>query len=304
MEHATDAQTLFIQAMDALQDDAYEEAMELLYAALDEMQNTPESDRTFLATLHLVLGQVNADVDEIEQAREHLTIAHDLYRDLDDPVGRALVRLELGELAFWEEQYTVAQKHYQRVLELLDDGQELEAQAMALMRLGAIAFEEDEIELVRSYYERSLRLFEALGDMLSAAGVVIELANALQNETPAEAEALFQKGYTLAKEAGSNYLASLAAHGLGVLAANRGDWQQARDYYHQALDLKIISGDYEGQIFTYLALGAAERELGNETEARRLWKRAVELARREGMEEIEDIAQALIRSEPIDWVGR
>lgn len=304
MTTATDAQTLFLQAMDALQDDAYEEATDLLYAALEHLQNASDApDLSFTATIHLLLGQISADMGDIEQAREHLAMAHDLYRERNDPIGRARVRLELGELAFWEEQYGVAQKHYQRVLELLDDDQELEAQAMALMRLGAIAFEEDEIDQAHTYYERSLRLFEQLGDTLSAAGTTIELANILQSEKPDAAEQLFLKGYALANEAGSNYLASLAAHGLGVLAADRGDWQQARDHYRTAIDLKIRCGDHEGQIFTYLALGTAERELGHEAAARRAWQRAAELARREGMDEVEEIVQALMRSEPIDWVG-
>jgi len=291
MTSATVAQTLFLQAMDALQDDAYEKAADLLYSAL------------LTAAIHLVLGQINADMGDIEQARTHLAIAHDIYRDRNDSIGRARVRLELGELAFWEEQYSIAQKHYERVLDLLDHDQECEAQAIALMRLGAIAFEEDEIDQAYTFYERSLKIFEELGDTLSAAGAVLELANTLQSENPSKSERLFRKGFTLANEAGSNYLASLAAHGLGVLAADRGNWQQALTYYRTAIDLKIRCGDHEGLIFTYLAIGAAEREQGDETAAHRAWKRAAELAHHEGMNEVEDIARALIRSEPIDWIG-
>ncbi len=304
MTSAIDARTLFLQAMDALQDDAYEKAADLLYSALNHLQHADDAPNLALkAAIHLMLGQLNADMDEIAQAREHLAIAHELYREFNDPIGRARVRLELGEIAFWEEQYTIAQKHYERVLALLDHDQEREAQAMALMRLGAIAFEEDEIDRAYTFYERSLKIFEELGDTLSAAGAILELANTLQSEKPAEAERLFLKGFTLANEAGSNYLASLASHGLGVLAADRGDWRQALDYYRTAIDLKNRCGDHEGLIFTYLALGTAERELGDETAAQRAWEQAAELARREGMNEVEDIAKALMRSEPIDWVG-
>jgi len=130
---------------------------------------------------------------DIEQARTHLAIAHDIYRDRNDSIGRARVRLELGELAFWEEQYSIAQKHYERVLDLLDHDQECEAQAIALMRLGAIAFEEDEIDQAYTFYERSLKIFEELGDTLSAAGAVLELANTLQSENPSKSERLFRR---------------------------------------------------------------------------------------------------------------
>lgn len=255
--------------------------------------------------LRLLIGRSAFELDDIERAREELTLAYDLFREKGNTAGQARVRLELGELAFWQEQYDLAKRHYQRALSLLDgvdpEGME-DVLALAHLRLGTIAFEEEEIEAAQDHYRQAIDLFVQLDDSLSAANALIELATCLQIEDPAQARQLFERGLALAQQAGDDYLTSVALHGLGVLAAEQGQWRQALSCYRQALELQERCGDQEGQIFTYLALGIAEQELGHTRKARAAWKRALRLAEKEELEDVTLVVQALLESRNPDWL--
>lgn len=296
-------QRAFQTGSEHFQREEFELAIEWFEKALEIA--VEQQSRETEAILRLLIGRSAFELDDIGRAREELTLAHDLFREEGNTAGQARARLELGELAFWQEQYELAQRHYRRALSLLDgvDPQGVEdVLALAHLRLGTIAFEEEELEAAQSHYRQAVDLFIQLDDSLSAANALIELATCLQIEDPAQARQFFERGMALAQQAGDDYLTSVALHGLGVLAAEEGRWHQALSYYRQALELQERCGDQEGQIFTYLALGIAEQELGHARKAHTAWKRALRLAEKEELEDVVLVVQALLESRNPDWL--
>lgn len=288
-----EARETFAQALDLFDDGAYTKALHLLEAVLRWAVEQDRSEQEAIA--RFFLGQILAGADEMEGARTQLTTAHDRFRELGDSAGQARARLELGELAYLERHYDLAVKHFERVLEVLDDAEESEAHAMACARLGAIAAEEDDLEGAYRYYEQALAYHKVAGDTLSAANTTLEFASVLQTRDPERSRRLFERGRDLAQRAGSDYLTSMALHGLGVLHANAEEWKEAQQAYQAALELKERCDDREGEIFTYLALGAAERELGHGHSAHSAWQRALALAEAEEMKDVANAARLLLQ---------
>ncbi len=305
MDSSQALQRAFEAGVEHLRREEYEEAIQCFEEGLKLA--TEQRYQELEASFRLLIGQSAFELDDITRAREELVQAYELFRAVDDPIGQARARLELGELAFWNEQYDLAQRHYQRVLDLLaevnPDETTSEILALAHVRLGAIAFEEEEkLEAAQAHYQQAFTYYVQIDEPLNAANVVIELASNLQLEDPEQARHFFEEGKALAQQAGDDYLASIALHGLGVLAADQGRWSEALSWYRQALELKERCGDQEGQVFTYLALGVAERELGHQREARAAWQRALRLAKQEDLEDVALVVQALIESNVQDWL--
>ncbi|GEM_PF-3716264 len=302
MDAVQAAQRAFQAGIEHFKREEYDEAIACFERSL--AWATSQESRELEAHLRLLIGRSAFELDDVPRAREELALALEGFRQLQDTEGQVQARLELGELAFWHEQYELARRHYRRALELLNTVTPEDEEKLALihLRLGAIAFEEEEVEAAHAHYRRALACYRRLGDTLSAANLLIELANNVQLEDPEQAREFFEQGRQLAQEAGDDYLTSLALHGLGVLAADGGRWDEALSWYHQALTLKEHCGDREGQIFTYLALGAAYREMGQADQTRAAWRKALRLAEQEELDDIVVVVRALIESRVEDWL--
>jgi DNA-binding winged helix-turn-helix (wHTH) protein/tetratricopeptide (TPR) repeat protein len=78
-----------------------------------------------------------------------------------------------------------------------------------------------------------------------------------------------------------------AAYGnLGILADNRRDYVTARRYYERALALYLTEGERAGESAVYSNLAVIERKLGNMDAAATLQRRAVDLQRRIGLNQM------------------
>lgn len=292
------AQATLTQAIDLFNEDNLDDALPLFEQSLEWYQDQKDAENE--AIVHFFIGQILAAGDDIEAARSEITTAHSLFRDLGDDVGRARMRLELGELAYWEQHYDIATRHFGRVVELLTDANAEDVLAMAHARLGAIFTEQENVGTAQEHYTAALNLYDRTGDTFSAANTLIELASAIQEEEPARARRLFERGRDLAQSAGSDYLASMALHGLGVLHADAEEWGDAVQSYKIALELKQRCDDHEGEIFTLLALGAAQQELGHEHTARQSWKKALRLAREQDLGDVANVARTLLEGDDVD----
>ncbi|MDQ7029217.1 MAG: tetratricopeptide repeat protein [Ardenticatenia bacterium] len=302
MDTVQAAQHAFEAGIEHFKREEYDQAIACFEQGLAWATN--QANRELEAHLRLLIGQSAFELDDVPRAREELVQAHELFRQLGDRSKQAHTRRELGELTFWHEQYELAQRHYRRALELLQEIESDDIETLALIhtRLGAIAFEQEELDIAHTHYQQALACYHQLGDTVSAANLLIELATNVQPEDPNRARELFEQGHLLAQQAGDEYLASVALHGLGVLAADNGRLDEAVSWYRQALTLKEHCGDQEGQIFTYLALGAAYRELGRIDQARAAWQQALRLAKHEEFEDVVVVVRALIESRVEDWL--
>lgn len=296
---AQQAEATLSRAVDLFNDEHLDDALPLFEESLSWYSD--QKDKENEAIVHFFIGQILTASEDIEAARTEITVAHSLFRELGDDVGRARMRLELGELAYWEQHYDIATKHFQRVIETLSDAEAPDVLAMAHARLGAIFTEEDNLDVAQKHYTSALNLYDQTGDTFSAANTLIELASAVQEEEPERARRLFERGRDLAQSNGSDYLASMALHGIGVLHADAEEWGEAIQSYKIALELKQRCDDHEGEIFTLLALGAAQRELDYEHSARESWKKALRLAQAQDLDDVADVARTLLEGDEINY---
>lgn len=292
------AQRTLTQAVDLFNEKKLDDALPLFEQSLEWYEDQKDEENE--AIVHFFIGQIFAAADDIEGARAEITAAHSLFQDIGDDVGRARMRLELGELAYWEQHYDIATRHFGRVVDVLTDNDAKDVLAMAHARLGAIFTERENLGTAQEHYTTALNLYDQTGDTFSAANTLLELASVVQEEEPARARRLFERGRDLAQSAGSDYLASMALHGLGVLHADAEEWDEAVRSYKIALELKQRCDDHEGEIFTLLALGAAQRELGHEHTARQSWKKALRLAREQDLDDVADVARTLLEGNGVD----
>lgn len=292
------AQATLTQAVDLFNAENLDDALPLFEQSLEWYKD--QKDKENEAIVHFFIGQILAASDDIQAARSEITTAHSLFRDIGDDIGRARMRLELGELAYWEQHYDIATRHFERVVDVLTDTDAEDVLAMAHARLGAIFTEQDNPSGAQEHYSIALDLYDRTGDTFSAANTLIEFASIIQEEEPARARRLFERGRDLAQSTGSDYLASMALHGLGVLHADAEEWGDAVQSYKIALELKQRCADHEGEIFTLLALGAAQQEIGHEHSARESWKKALRLAKEQNLDDVANVARTLLKGDDVD----
>ncbi|MGB5772089.1 MAG: tetratricopeptide repeat protein, partial [Crocosphaera sp.] len=64
---------------------------------------------------------------------------------------------------------------------------------------------------------------------------------------------------------------------LGMVAQEKREWQQAEQYYQQALDIKIEYGDRYSQASTLHCLGSVAEEVGELTQAKSYYLQALQI---------------------------
>ncbi len=69
-----------------------------------------------------------------------------------------------------------------------------------------------------------------------------------RRQEPADALALYRRSHDVAIGIGEHVLAAEALNGIAVVYVNRGEWESARDYLHQALDVGAESEELRGRI--------------------------------------------------------
>jgi tetratricopeptide (TPR) repeat protein len=97
------------------------------------------------------------------------------------------------------------------------------------------------------------------------------------------AEASYQKalslhlGVTIFEEKQKGILSAGIYHQLGMVAREQRQWEQAEQYYQQALDIKIEFKDRYSQVSTYQQLGMAAQEQRQWEQAEQYYQQALEI---------------------------
>jgi DNA-binding CsgD family transcriptional regulator/tetratricopeptide (TPR) repeat protein len=177
-----------------------------------------------------------------DEVRVH-TVGAESARAAGQSVAAATVTLLLGRGLSELRQWDAAEQAVLEALRLYRARGDARLEAHALIYLGLVAFERGRIEHGVAITRQAAQLCQETGEQLG-------LGTALGN--------LAEAHYVL------------------------GEYQHARDLSHQALEVHGQTGNRDGAICCWLALGNVERDAGHTTQALRCYRTAAQLSREIG----------------------
>jgi tetratricopeptide (TPR) repeat protein len=115
-------------------------------------------------------------------------------------------------------------------------------------------------------------------------GTIVEAGSKyLESNNYQKAKEIYQKSLELIKQISESYsqlkqsLQAGTLHNLGIVAEELREWEQARSYYQQAIEIKIEYGDRYSQASTLHQLGRVAQELREWEQARSYYQQAIEI---------------------------
>ncbi|MDB9391518.1 tetratricopeptide repeat protein, partial [Microcystis aeruginosa] len=92
-----------------------------------------------------------------------------------------------------------------------------------------------------------------------------------------QARSYYQQAIEIYIEYGDRYSQATTLHQLGIVAQELREWEQARSYYQQALEIKIEYGDRYEQAGTLHNLGAVAEGVGELSQAKSYYLQALQI---------------------------
>ncbi len=195
------------------------------------------------ATAHHDVGIAAAIHGRLDDAETHLQTALHIYEDLADPRGQALVADSFGNMCCLAGRYADGVRYHRRALaNYLDAGDDPLAARTRGNLAWSLYLQGDHAAAVDAYQD-ALRAFQANGDEIGRAGVLLNLSQLhLDQERPADA---------------------LTTAG-------------------QAAEIYVRSGHMRRHVMALWRLATAQHRLGDVDAARAGWRHALELLRESG----------------------
>lgn len=202
----------------------YRAAIDLLHG-IHRRWNQGEIDQTTQCDFFFRLGELQERVGENEIAKQHFEQSYQLATDLKDNKRLIDALWGKGLVAYNTSQYAPALQYLEDALAMGADHASPESLAYIYKNISNIYSQQDELERSNIYIKQAL-------DISRANNIQIEVAGSLNN--------------------------------LGVNEYMLGDYDAARDYYQQALDVYLAIGYRSGIALCYSNLGDVAFDKGME----------------------------------------
>ena len=260
----------------------YEEAARQYQRSLDI--NERLGDQAGMATSYHQLGILAQLRGDYEEAARQYQRSLDISERLGDQAGMARSYHQLGMLAQDRGDYEEAARQYQRSLDINERLGDQAGMATSYHQLGILAQLRGDYEEAARQYQRSLDINERLGDQ---AGMATQLPPA-RHRSPRTAGTMRRPpASTSAPSTSTSGSATRPAwprsyHQLGMLAQDRGDYEEAARQYQRSLDINERLGDQAGMASSYHQLGILAQDRGDYEEAARQYQRSLDISERLG----------------------
>jgi tetratricopeptide (TPR) repeat protein len=131
-------------------------------------------------------------------------------------------------------------------------------QAKALSTAGRLAYRQGDYARARVLHEQALALSRETGDLRDLGQALSDLGGvSLAEDDPDRAQELYAESAETLRAAGHDVRLGTVLMNLASIAIERGDVRRGQALAEEALALQEKTGDKEGGVFTYLALGRA-----------------------------------------------
>ena len=255
-------------------EDQFRQALDLFRAAGD-----PAGEARVQYHLGIRALPTGPDEDTVEHLRQALT----LYGQAGDPTGEATVLHTLGSVFERAGRLPEAIDSCERALVLARRTGSRRGEAHALNILAEVELKAGQYPAAGDHLYQALALFRELGNRTNEAGVLDSLGTLhLRLGHPGPAADSYAQALAIFHEVGARDYESWALNGLGEAALAAGQPAEARDRHAAALD-GTAAPDQRARAHT--GLGHAHRALGDESQARLDYQRAVDLYTRIGAPE-------------------
>ncbi|MEI3652409.1 MAG: tetratricopeptide repeat protein [Dolichospermum lemmermannii FEM_B0920] len=156
--------------------------------------------------------------------------------------------------------------------------------AFAISRLGECQRQAQQYKESRNSYKKTLQINDALESQeerqkqLWKAATYHQLGYvAQQMREYAQARDFYQQALAIKIEFGDRFSQAYTYHNLGIVAEEMREYAQARDFYQQALAIKIEFGDRYAQADTYHQFGRVAQEMREYAQARDFYQLALSI---------------------------
>ena len=194
--------------------------------------------------------------------------------------------------------YEEAEQLYWESLKIWERLGNLARKAATLQALSRLARNRGDYEEAEQLYQKSLgiweqlfreslKIWERLWNLAREAATLQALVSrcgngAITKEMEQLYQRLCQESLEIAEHLGNLSGKAVTLHALGVLAQNRGDYEEAERLYRESLEIKEHLGDLVGKAMTLHMLGRLRWAQGRKEEAKELLKQALGILERIG----------------------
>lgn len=226
-------------------------------------------------------GHLARALGKYEQSARFYEQSLDLYTNLANDRGAALVLNNLGVIAQFQQDYARAAELHQESLRLFRIANDAGGVAVALVTLGTMAQLRGDYDQALSLCEESVAQFRLLGDRHGVASALSNLGNvAWASDQPDKAADCYQEAVGLFRELGDRRELAAALRNLASASRDDGDNHQAAARARESLELYSDLGD-SGGVLACLAILADAFAAGAQDETAVRLLSAIDAMRRQ-----------------------
>ena len=207
----------------------------------------------------------------------------DLYRELNDQTGQAILLNSLGEIALMEDDQEQAGQLFHNALALFQAAEDKIGIAQSLTHLGQLAFMQGEYEKANDFLLQSLDMGEGTATLESTAIKLNGLGEiARMQKRYDEAATFYERSLALYRQLNYGMGQAAILHNLGQVKLAQEQFQEAAATFRQSLGLLRTMEEKVFIGWNLAGLGAALLNLGNAKHAVRLFSATQALFQRFG----------------------
>jgi tetratricopeptide (TPR) repeat protein len=240
-------------------------------------------DRSQVARIYNELGVVYRLLGRMEQAREFLEKALQMYTEDGNHLGQGRVLNDLGRVFADLRNEELARSTYQQALYLCQEQEDHSAEGSALNNLGWVSITQGQSKQAQKYYEQALSIFREIGNRIGEGATLNNLGRVYEDLGQREqAQEYYEQALSIFREERDLKGEAWSLNNLGKVYRKLRQFEQSLQYLEQALDIRREI-DRRGEGRTLKNLGTVQEMLGNKQQAMQYYREALQIA-----QEIED----------------
>ena len=235
------------------------------------------------ARIYNNLGVVYRLLGRLEQAREYLEKALQIYNQEGDRIGEGRVLNDMGRVFAEIGNREKARGDFEKALSIYQEQEDHPGEGSALNNLGWVFITLGQNKQAQQYYERALSIFRELGDRIGEGATLNNLGRVYEDLKQRErAQEYYKQALGIFQEERDRKGEAWSLNNLGKVYRKLGQYEQSLQYLEQALNIRREI-DRKGEGRTLKNLGTVHEILGNKRQAMQYYKEALNIA-----QEIED----------------
>ncbi len=255
----------------------YDEAEQLITAALEVTQTLQLSNETAHANYHL--ARIALDRADYEQAERWLAESQQLFQQLQNQEGLSVVYSQQALLAYRRGYLKVGKALCNQILELDHAADLLTGRLPALRLLADIALEEQDYPVAEAFCNQALALCEELHNRSELASVYYSLTVVIRCQQKLElAQELARRAIDYCDVTGNRGVKALSLHELSRIYLLTDQHAKAIAASEEGMNLLLAIPDNFNLVYILRQLGEAYLAAGQESNAQKAWAAALKLA--------------------------